>query len=248
MDIRGLTRFSLIDYPGKMACVAFVAGCNFRCPFCQNPTLVLHPETQPPVTPAELYDFLDRRRGKLDAVVFSGGEPTLYPDLADVAAECRARGFLVKVDTNGSNPELIRRMIATGALTALAVDYKAPVQAYAEVAGCADPGIVEAVRDTLRAALAADIVLVVRTTVHRDILSGNDLRQIRRELDDLGVAAWTIQQFHPVETLDPALTDRPTFSDRELADLAAAIGGNTRIRGIRLAPAAPADGAGSTTA
>jgi len=232
MDIRGLTRFSLIDYPGKIACVAFVAGCNFRCPFCQNPTLVLRPETQPPTSPGELYAFLERRRGKLDAVVFSGGEPTLYDDLPEVAAGCRERGFLVKVDTNGARPALLRRMLAGGLPDAIAVDYKAPAQAYPEVAACALPGLAEAVAETIRLALAAGILLDVRTTVHRDILSPNDLRQMRRELDALGVGRWTLQQFHPVETLDPALAGRPTYGDAELSALAADIGGETRVRGL----------------
>lgn len=232
MDIRGLTRFSLIDYPGRIACVAFVAGCNFRCPFCQNPTLVLRPETQPPLSPDDLYAFLARRRGKLDAVVFSGGEPTLYDDLPEVAAACRERGFLVKVDTNGARPALLRRMLQDGLPDAVAVDYKAPARAYAEVAGCALPGLADAVAETIRLALGAGILLDVRTTVHRDLLSANDLRQMRQELDDLGVGRWTLQQFHPVETLDPALAGRPTYGDAELAEMAADLGGQTRVRGL----------------
>jgi pyruvate formate lyase activating enzyme len=235
MDIRGLTRFSLIDYPGKMACVVFTAGCNFRCPYCQNPHLVLRPESQPPVTPADLYDFLERRRGKLDAVVFSGGEPTLFPDLADFAGECRARGFLVKVDTNGSRPATVGGLLQAGRLDALAVDYKAPAGRYSAVAACHEEGVAAAVHETIRLAVAAGIFLVVRTTVHRDVLSRLDLHQMRQELDDLGVVAWTLQQFHPVPTLDPELIERPTFGDRELADLATELGHGTRARGLKLA-------------
>jgi len=234
MDLRGLTRFSLIDYPGKMACVAFAAGCNFRCAYCQNPVLVLQPETQPPVSREELFGFLERRRGKLDAIVFSGGEPTLQPDLPELATECKRRGFLVKVDTNGSRPEIVRTMLATGTLDALAVDYKAPARRYAEVAACNCPDLLERVRATLTLAASSGLLLDVRTTVHREVLSRLDLRQMREELTALGIGAWTLQQFHPVPTLSPELAGRPTYSDRELAEIAAELDGGTRARGLRL--------------
>lgn len=235
MDIRGLNKFSLIDYPGKMACVVFAAGCNFRCPYCHNPHLVLDPESQPPVTHAEFIAFLDRRRGKLDAVVISGGEPTLQPDLAEFAAACRARGFLVKLDTNGSRPETIRAMMQAGLIDALAIDYKAPAAKCLEVAGCPEPGLATAVAATVRLAVDSNRPLDVRTTVHRDILSPSDLHQMRQELDALGVTIWTLQQFHPVDTLDPDLPQQPSYHDRELAALALELGGNTRTRGLKFA-------------
>eukprot|EP00828_Plagiopyla_frontata_P022431 TRINITY_DN2901_c0_g1_i3.p3 TRINITY_DN2901_c0_g1~~TRINITY_DN2901_c0_g1_i3.p3 ORF type:complete len:193 (-),score=29.89 TRINITY_DN2901_c0_g1_i3:73-651(-) len=130
MNIRGLQRFSLVDYPGKLACIVFVGECNFRCPYCHNPCLVFDPESQPLITEAEFFDFLSKRTGKLDGVVISGGEPSLRNALEDFARKIKEMGFFIKLDTNGSTPDRVIEMHRKGYIDAFGIDYKAPTELY----------------------------------------------------------------------------------------------------------------------
>lgn len=231
MAINGLRKFSLIDYPGKISCVVFFGNCNFRCPFCHNPVLIFDPESQGRISPDQFADFLIQRRGKLDAVVFSGGEPSLDPDLPACAGLAKKAGFQVKLDTNGSFPQVIRSLYSEGWLDALGIDYKAPAQKYPSICGNSDPRIADRVRESIAFAVRNGIELDIRTTVHRALLSEADLRTIYEELQALGVVRWTLQQFHHAELIDESLNDVPTWSDRELKELAASLGSMARVRG-----------------
>ncbi|WP_176012713.1 anaerobic ribonucleoside-triphosphate reductase activating protein [Victivallis sp. Marseille-Q1083] len=231
MDIRGLYKFTLVDFPAHLGCVLFVGGCNFRCPFCHNPCLVFDPASQPRITETAVFNFLNRRVGKLDGVVISGGEPTLQPGLGAFAVKGKQLGFDIKIDTNGSLPAVIEQLHQEGGLDALGVDFKAPSGRYAALTGSALPDCAERVKQVIRFALEQGIQLDVRTTVHRDLLSPEDLNAMRRELDALGVADWTLQQFNPVEVIDETLPQRPTYSDSELVHLARALG-RTQVRGL----------------
>ena len=231
MAINGLRKFSLIDYPGKIACVIFHGNCNFRCPFCHNPVLIFDAESQGTISAEELSDFFGRRRGKLDAVVFSGGEPSLDPDLPQYVRLAKNAGFQVKLDTNGSFPQVLRSLYADGLLDALGIDYKAPAEKYPRLCGNPDPEIPVRVQESISFAVKNGIELDVRTTVHRALLTEDDLRTMYAELNSLGVSQWTIQQFHHAELIDESLNDTPTWSDAELKALAAALGPMTRVRG-----------------
>ncbi len=231
MDIRGLTKFSLLDYPGHLACVVFCGGCNFRCGYCQNPYLVLYPETQPLITTEAMFEFLESRRGKLDGVVISGGEPTIHKDLPEFMAKVKEMGYLVRLDTNGSHPQTVIDCHRRGILDSLGVDYKAPISRYNEIAVCRVNDLAYRVRDVLSYAVENKIDLDVRTTVHRFLLSELDLRRMREELDELGVGLWHLQQFHPVELIDESLLERETYTDEELKAIAAALH-DTTARGI----------------
>lgn len=129
--IYGLEKSSLIDYPGKIACVVFLAGCNFRCRFCHNLELVL-PELikkQPKISEEDFFNFLETRRGLLDGVVVTGGEPTIYPDLSNFIKKIKNFGFLVKLDTNGTNPDILEKLINKKLIDYIAMDIKAPIGA-----------------------------------------------------------------------------------------------------------------------
>ena len=231
MAINGLRKFSLIDYPGRLSCVVFLGHCNFRCPFCHNPVLIFDAESQGTISAEELSDFFGRRRGKLDAVVFSGGEPSLDPDLPQYVRLAKNAGFQVKLDTNGSFPQVLRSLYADGLLDALGIDYKAPAEKYPRLCGNPDPEIPVRVQESISFAVKNGIELDVRTTVHRALLTEDDLRTMYAELNSLGVSQWTIQQFHHAELIDESLNDTPTWSDAELKALAAALGPMTRVRG-----------------
>ena len=232
MSINGLRKFSLIDYPGKISCVVFCGNCNFRCPFCHNPVLIFDPESQGRLSADQLSEFFLQRQGKLDAVVFSGGEPSLDPDLPRYARLARDAGFRVKLDTNGSFPEVIRSLHADGLLDALGIDCKAPAGKYSLLCGNSSPDIPSRVRESISFAVKNGIELDVRTTVHRALLQAEDLRKMYEELSSLGVTQWTLQQFHRAELIDESLNSISTWSDRELKELAASLGPLTRVRGV----------------
>lgn len=233
MNIRGIKKFSLVDFPGKIACIIFVGNCNFRCSYCHNAVLVFDPESQPLITEEEVLNFLRLRQGKLDGVVISGGEPSLREGLPEFVAKISRLGFAVKIDTNGSNPDLIMEIHRAGHLDNLGVDYKAPVQFYPEISGCAMPGMAERVHRLLQYSVEHKITVDVRTTVHKALLSLDRLQAMRRELDNLGIGTWTLQQFHPTEVIDDDLLAQETYSDRELFDLARELGSQTRVRGLK---------------
>lgn len=232
MNIRGLQKFSLIDYPGRLTCVVFSGNCNFRCPFCHNPCLIFDPESQPRILERELLDFLEKRRGKLDGVVFSGGEPMMQLDLCDFADSVKQLGFNVKVDTNGSFPQMIEKMHCAGVLDALGIDCKGPFADYARHSGNDMEGIAEAVQESIVYAARHHIELDIRTTVHRSLLSVCDLRRMNEELRLLGITAWTLQQFHYAEVIDSDLGLVSTYSDSELLSIAHEIGPHVSVRGI----------------
>ena len=135
MKIGGFDKFSLIDYPNKVCAIIFTQGCNFRCPFCHNPELVLPEQFVEPIPFSEIENFLKKRKGLLDAVEITGGEPTVQKDLLDIIKQIKDLGYLVKLDTNGSHPEVIKKAINENLVDYFAMDIKAPLEDYYLVAG-----------------------------------------------------------------------------------------------------------------
>lgn len=233
MDIRGLTKFSLIDFPGKLACILYAGGCNFRCPYCHNPHLVMDPESQPQLSDQFIFGFLENRKGKLEGVVLSGGEPSNHPGLVSFSEKIKALGYLIKVDTNGSNPDAIADAHAKGLVDALGIDYKTTASLYGVLSKCKIDNIAGLVQKTISHAIGNNISVDTRTTVHKKLHTPEILMQMREELNSLGVSAWTLQQFHPAEIIDDTLTGEPTYSDAELVGIARSLGNHTRVRGLK---------------
>jgi pyruvate formate lyase activating enzyme len=192
MWIGGIQWTTLLDYPGRVATTVFTAGCNFRCPFCHNPELVL-PERVSAVRRVldpGFFSELGDRRGFLDGVVISGGEPTVQPDLPDTCAQIKALGYLVKLDTNGTMPEVLASLLRDGLVDYVAMDIKAPLDAYSRMAGTAvQRETIERSIDLIRSEAAA---YEFRTTVAPG-LSGDDLMRIADDLD--GARAYWLQRF-----------------------------------------------------
>src|SRR3989344_5633428 len=134
LEIKGLQKTSLIDYPPYTSCVVFLAGCDFRCPFCQNPDLILNPEKLETVKQEDFLEFLKKRKKWLDAVCISGGEPTLYEDLPEFIKKIKDLGYKVKIDTNGNNPNAIEELINKKLIDYVAMDIKAPLDKYSKAA------------------------------------------------------------------------------------------------------------------
>ena len=134
MNISGLQKMTLLDYPGKVACTVFLFGCNYRCPFCHNAEL-LEGKAEPLMTKEEFLSFLSKRKGLLDAVCISGGEPTLSAGLKELMSDIKALGFSVKLDTNGSRPAILRELVEAGLVDYVAMDIKNGPSRYAETCG-----------------------------------------------------------------------------------------------------------------
>jgi pyruvate formate lyase activating enzyme len=162
MNIAGLVKSSTVDFPGNLAAVIFTPGCNLDCFYCHNRTLLTG--ASPRLGEAEVLAFLSKRSGLLDACVLSGGEPTLQPDLVEFIARVRAMGYRIKLDTNGTRPDVIRLLLEQKLIDYAAVDCKAPWSRYPEFCDCT-PDDVARIRETFRLLDAADIGWEARTTV-----------------------------------------------------------------------------------
>ncbi|MFO7838800.1 MAG: anaerobic ribonucleoside-triphosphate reductase activating protein [Desulfosalsimonadaceae bacterium] len=169
MNIGGFQKNSLIDFPGGISCVVFVTGCNFDCPYCHNPDLVLGRKTAAPIKDQTgLMEFLHGRRGLLDGVVISGGEPSLQPDLAEVCQEIKSLGFSIKLDTNGSRPGVLQQLLEYGFLDYIAMDLKTDPERYAPLI-CRSCDV-SAIKESVRLILASGLPHEFRTTCIKPLI------------------------------------------------------------------------------
>lgn len=212
MIFGGWQKFSLIDFPGRASAILFTQGCPFRCPFCHNPELINPAQGMfAPVTEDEILDFLATRQNKLDGVVITGGEPTLYNDLPDFISRVKALGFAVKLDTNGSRPEMIERLIGDGHVDYLAMDYKSPLEKYQSHSGSMID--TEKIKKSVELIRLSGIEYEFRTTVVKELLTEEDILKIADELK--GARRYVLQKFLPGKTLDPLFAEMTTYTDEE---------------------------------
>lgn len=200
MDIHGLNKLTLLDYPGHMACLIFTGGCNYRCPFCQNRDLVLHPTSQPVIPEDEFISFLKLRQGILEGVCITGGEPTLWADLPDLIRKIRSLGYKVKLDTNGSRPDAVKALLDEGLLDYVAMDIKNSPEKYAVTTGLnPDACPIEAVKKTAALLTESGIPYEFRTTIVKELHTAEDLQNIAKWLN--GAKAYYLQPFKDCDTL-----------------------------------------------
>jgi len=233
--ISGLQKMTLLDYPGKVACTIFTQGCNFRCPFCHNSDLLGSegPETIPEET---LMAFLRKRVGLLDAVCITGGEPTLQPGLEDLIVKIKALGYLVKLDTNGSRPEVLKALVEKNLLDYVAMDIKNSPEKYGATAGVPNMRL-DKIEESIQYLLAGNVAYEFRTTVMDELHEPEDFEAIGkwlRKLDpDHKAAAFFIQ---PYVDRDSVLTSGLHTPTREkLLAMQVAIANHTsgaKIRGL----------------
>lgn len=175
-----ITKFTALDYEDHLSAVLWFAGCDMRCPYCHNSDIVYGKNH---ITKGELFAFLKSRVGKLEAVVFSGGECTLYKDLPSLAKEIKELGFKIKIDTNGTKPQVIKEMVENNLVDFISLDFKAPKEKYEKVTKNSD---FDKFYGTLRYLIEKEQSFEVRTTVHIDILDTEDINLIIKELYSLG--------------------------------------------------------------
>ena len=200
MLIGGLEKVSLIDYPGRVSCVIFLSGCNFRCPYCHNPQLVRGPLSRKShLTESEIYEFLEKRLGLLEGVVISGGEPTIQDDLAFLCGTIKKMGYPVKLDTNGSRPEVVARLIEKGLVDYIAMDIKTGPYGYAPV--ISSYCIAERILLSLRIVMESGVPYEFRTTCVKPMVDHKVVESIARIIE--GAKRYVLQCFHNGKVLDP---------------------------------------------
>jgi len=207
LPIMGLQKTSLIDYPPYTACVVFIGGCNFRCPYCQNPDLV--EMTAPDMTENEIFEFLTERKEWIDAVVITGGEPTLYTELLPFIETVKSMGFLVKLDTNGTNPKLLEQMLPM--LDYVAMDIKAPAEDY-EKAVKVKVDIDKVKRSIEIIKNAKDYEF--RTTAVPGLFSVEEAHKIGKWLK--GSKRFGLQTFRPQNTLDKKFMEIKPYHRKDM--------------------------------
>ncbi|MCP4687240.1 MAG: anaerobic ribonucleoside-triphosphate reductase activating protein [Desulfobacterales bacterium] len=201
MMFGGLQKHSFIDYPGKISCVFFVSGCNFDCPYCHNPDLVQDCSRALPaaLTEEEAYRFLEMRRGILDGVVISGGEPTLREELPSVCRRIHELGFPVKLDTNGSRPRVLQRLIEEELVDYIAMDIKTDPEQYAShIVRGVDPDVI---RSSIRIIMDGAIPYEFRTTCVKPMVDPETIDNISCLID--GAMCYALQRFSDVRVLHP---------------------------------------------
>ena len=181
--ISGLQKMTLLDFPGKVACTVFLHGCNCRCPFCHNSELIAG-KGEAVMEEEKFFDFLQSRRGLLDGVCVSGGEPTLYKELPAFLQRIKAMGFAVKLDTNGSRPDVLRQLVEAGLVDYVAMDAKNSPQRYAETVGVANLDLA-AIEESLRYLISGNVDYELRTTLVEPLHTEESVKQMGQWLASL---------------------------------------------------------------
>ena len=197
--IKGLQKISLIDYPGKIACTIFIGGCNFRCGYCYNSDLVFNNKSIPNISEDKVVAFLSSRKKYLEGVCITGGEPTLYKDLIPLIKKIKNLGYKVKLDTNGSNPIIIKRLLQEELIDYIAMDIKAPLESYELVASVRVNE--EKIKETINIIKNSGIEYEFRTTIVPDIITEDKIHKICSGIK--GAKRYFIQQFKAdIKTID----------------------------------------------
>ncbi|MCF7830795.1 anaerobic ribonucleoside-triphosphate reductase activating protein [Candidatus Gracilibacteria bacterium] len=219
MVISGIHTLTLLDFPGHISCIVFLPGCNFRCGYCHNAEFVI-PEKIKKIEhdfiPEEkFFNFLETRKGKLEGVVISGGEPTIHPDLPEFIKKIKDLGFLVKLDTNGTNPKMLQKLLEEKLVDYIAMDMKSSPEKYDEFTGVKnDFSLLEKSRDLI---VNSKINHEFRTTYVKGWHDQKEVETIAKWCT--GAQKYTLQNFRPQKTLDPAWGKYTGFTEPELQEM-----------------------------
>ncbi|MEA1936530.1 MAG: anaerobic ribonucleoside-triphosphate reductase activating protein [Patescibacteria group bacterium] len=226
MFIGGLQKFTLLDYPGKIAAVIFTVGCNFRCPFCHNPELVDPKEIdyENKIEEKEILKFLNSRKEDLDGFCITGGEPTLQLDLTKFIKKVKKLGFSVKLDTNGSYPNVVKNLVENKLVDYVAIDVKTIPEKYDIMTS--EKNIIEKIEKSIKAVVNSSSDLELRTTVVPGITIVNDFDKIARWINNIDQKAfsklsrYSIQNFRKGKTLQDDFKNVKPYSKEELEEMA----------------------------
>lgn len=218
MKIKGLQKLTLLDFPERIACTVFLGGCNFRCPFCHNASLVLPERAGEDISEESFFEFLASRIGRLSGVCVSGGEPTLYPELPAFLSKIRDMGFAVKLDTNGYNPKMLKELVERGLVDYVAMDIKNSRERYAESVGLSQLDISK-IENSAELLMSCGVPFEFRTTVCRELHTEDDIRKIGEWLR--GGEKFYLQSFK--DSGDILCVGYSAYSDEKMRELALAL-------------------------
>jgi len=210
LKVAGFLKTSLIDYPGKISSVVFTQGCNFRCPFCHNPELI-EPVGKYEIAEEEIFDHLAKRRGLIEGITITGGEPLLQPGLEDFINKAKSLGLAIKLDTNGSNATLLKKLLEKGLLDYIAMDIKTTIAEYPKITGVSNQS---AVRESVKVIMNGGVEYEFRTTVMPRFHSSDTFFKIGEDIN--GANKYFIQNFRPENTLDKNFLNEKSFTVEEL--------------------------------
>jgi len=234
IQIGGLQKTTLIDYPSRLAATVFICGCNFRCPFCYSRELVLPEEIkkQPKISERDFFDFLKERKGLLEGIVICGGEPCINQDLPEFCKKIKELGYLVKLDTNGSNPQMIKKLIAENLIDYVAMDIKAPLQnqkskikkqngkskfknKYENATGVKVD--LKKIKKSIEIIKNSGIDYEFRTTVVPGVHTKKDIIQIAKDI--VPAKRYFLQSFKPEKTIDPKFEKIKPYHEKYLSEI-----------------------------
>jgi pyruvate formate lyase activating enzyme len=220
MEIKGFIGVSLVDWDGKVSSVIFLPGCNMRCPFCYNTKLVLNPKEMSTIPFEEIQNYLKKHEGWIDGVVITGGEPTIQEDLPILCEEIRKMNLAVKVDTNGTNPSMIRNLLEKGLINYVAMDVKAPLteDAYSNASGVNTAILLKSIDETIGTLLESGVEYEFRTTLVPTMHGASDIEKVCEKIK--GCRKYALQNFKvDVETIDSNFQNLKPFSNAEVENL-----------------------------
>lgn len=215
--IKGIQKTTFIDYPGKIAATVFTGGCNFRCRFCHNSALVKDIAQLPDIPAAELIEYFAGRTKQLDGICISGGEPTIHADLPDFMRQLKGLGYALKLDTNGTNPDMLNKLIEEKLVDYIAMDLKGPIELYPEIANVAVDQ--EKIQRSIEIILKSGVAHEFRTTMLPCYHQEQNLERMRELVK--GADAYYLQQFRPSDNLvDDKFSSAESYSAPELESIA----------------------------
>ena len=230
MNIYGFQTLTLLDYPGVVACTVFLGHCNFRCPFCQNGNLVLHPEREPLIDEETVFSHLEKRKGLLDGVCITGGEPTLESELPDFLGKVREMGYRIKLDTNGYRPEVLKSLAEAGLVDYVAMDIKNSPDRYGETAGLADLDVLR-IQESVEFLMRGAVDYEFRTTVARELHGRAEFERIGKWL--AGCRKYCLQNYRESEfVLQPVFSAYSREQLERFRELLLRSLGQVEVRGV----------------
>lgn len=215
--IKGFLETSFVDWPGKVASVIFLSHCNFRCPYCHNYDLVLHPDQLPTIPFEQVIQQIKKYKGWVDGVCITGGEPTLFPALVQLIEQLRNEHMLIKLDTNGSRPEVLKKLIDNHLVEHVAMDVKAPLNQESYSNCCGVSVDLEKIKGSIDLLRKTFISYEFRVTAVPTLLKKENLLMLANELK--GSERLTLQNFNPEHPLDPGLKNIKPYTDQEIEEM-----------------------------
>ena len=232
IEIRGFLESSLLDWDGKISSVIFLPGCNFKCPFCHNYPLVYEPETLKKYNFEDIKKYLIEHKNWIDGVVVSGGEPTIYRELENFIEIIKDLGFAVKLDTNGTNPKMLKDLIKRKLVDLYAMDIKGPLnEKYASLAGCKVD--LKKIKESIALLMHSKVNYEFRTTIVPGLLDTEDIKELSKTIEN--AKSFVLQQFQPGNAYDESLRNKKPYPKEKLLEMVEAAKvhvANTVLRGV----------------